>query len=205
MGFMEKGWLSLVDHPGYGTDRSLRRGSPGYPLSAGDRYRFEFERNGYEMRVKLGTNAIHLWPFLLTTLVWAGMSAGVIFSFFPEPAASLRVFLVFFTLSVTDLFFLMKTVAALLLLMSDQGAENSAIHAIRALVYGSLKLLCLGAMAVFLWKFSNAPSLGILLGIGTLAVVPLAGGLIWSFSVKLESVKLGKGEKSEPSSLSLSG
>lgn len=132
------------------------------------------------MIIRMGSQDINLRPFIGATLGWAVICVVLILSLSQDPAAALRAWAVFYFLGVTDLFFLVKTIAATLLLMSDQGAENRTAYTIQALVYGSLKMLCLGAIAIFLWKFPEAASKGSLLGLSGLIVVPLAGGFWWS-------------------------
>lgn len=134
------------------------------------------------MIIRIGSQDINLKPFIGATLGWGAICIGLIFLMAKDPAAALRSWVIFYFLGVTDLFFLVKTIAATLLLMSDQGAENRTAYTIQALVYGSLKMLCLGVIAIFLWKFPEIASHGSLLGLSGLIVVPLAGGFWWSQS-----------------------
>ncbi|MBC7384676.1 MAG: hypothetical protein H7301_00760 [Cryobacterium sp.] len=132
------------------------------------------------MRIRIGKTVSDLRPFLWTGFVWALVNVGTLVAAGRTSAFAFGTWALFFSLAVMDLFFLVKTIAAVVVLMSDQGAENRTAYALQAITYGSLKLLCLGAIGVFLSKFSNAPSLGILLGLSALMVVPLGGGFWWS-------------------------
>ncbi len=132
------------------------------------------------MMIQIGTQNVNLRPFIGATIGWAVVCVALIFGLSSDPAAALRGWGVFYFLGVTDLFFLVKTIAAVIVLMSDQGAENRSAYTIQALVFGSLKMLCLAVIAIFLWKFPEAASRGSLLGLSGLIVVPLAGGFWWS-------------------------
>lgn len=132
------------------------------------------------MIIRIGSQEVNLRPFIGAALVWAAICVALIFYFSSEPAAVLRSWALFYFLAVTDLFFLVKTIAATLVLMSDQGAKNRSAYTIQAFTYGSLKMLCLAAIAIFLWKFPESASKGSLLGLSGLIVVPLAGGFWWS-------------------------
>jgi hypothetical protein len=132
------------------------------------------------MKIKMGNQQVDLRPFLWATLGWAALSVGILSFRSSSPNAALRSFGIYFGLAATDLFFLVKTVAATLVLMSDQGAKNRTAYAIQAFVYGGLKVLCLGAIGFCLWKIESPTSGGILFGLGTLVAIPLGGGFIWS-------------------------
>lgn len=132
------------------------------------------------MIIKIADQTIDLRPFLVAAILWAVASVlGILFVFHGD-AAALQTWAIFYCLSLTDLFFLVKTIAATLLLMSDQGAEKRSAYTIQAIVFGGLKLLCLGMIVIFLWKFPDRSSMGILIGLSGLIVVPLAGGFWWS-------------------------
>jgi hypothetical protein len=117
------------------------------------------------MIIRIGSQKVSLKPFIGATIGWAAICMGLIFALSSEPVAALRAWGLFYFLGVTDLFFLVKTIAATLVLMSDQVAENRIAYTIQALVYGSLKMLCLAAIAIFLWKFPEVASKGSLLGL----------------------------------------
>ncbi len=134
------------------------------------------------MVIRIGNQEVNLRPFILATLGWAGICVGFIILTSETPAAALRAWLIFFLLGVTDLFFLVKTIAATLVLMSDQGAQNRSAYTIQALVFGSLKMACLATIAIFLWKFPEIASQGSLLGLSGIVAIPLVGGFLWSQS-----------------------
>ncbi len=130
--------------------------------------------------LSLGQHRVDLRPFILATLGWGLLSAVVLTFMGGDVLGALRSWGIYFALAVTDLFFLVKIVAALMHLMSDQGAKNRTAYAIQAFVFGGLKLICLGMIGLCLWKFPSTSSGGILFGLGTLVVVPLLGGFLWS-------------------------
>jgi hypothetical protein len=132
------------------------------------------------MKIQFQKHTVELRPFVVTAVLWAIACFVLLFTLDPNPNGALPTFFVFYGLALSDLFFLVKTIAATLHLMSDQGAKNRTAYAIQAFIYGGLKLACLGAIGLSLWKFSNASSLGILLGLSALVVIPLAGGFWWS-------------------------
>jgi hypothetical protein len=134
------------------------------------------------MIIRFGNHDTDLTPFLRAAVIWAVISLVVILIWAESATEALKPWAVLYVLGIFDLFFLVKTVAATLVLMSDQGAENRSAYAIQAFISGGLKLLCLGAIGFSLWKFQNAPNSGILLGIGTVAFIPLVGGWTWSQS-----------------------
>ncbi|MBC7693014.1 MAG: hypothetical protein H7222_14725 [Methylotenera sp.] len=84
------------------------------------------------------------------------------------------------TLCVLDLVALAKTIAAGIILMSDQAPEKKSALAVQALSWGSLKMIFLGVIGLVLWKASTVPTVALLSGIGTLLIVPLVGGFWWS-------------------------
>jgi FtsH-binding integral membrane protein len=132
------------------------------------------------MIIRMGSLEVDLRPFLWATIAWAVIGAGVLGFTSSDRNAALQMFALYYILAVTDLFFIVKTVAATLVLMSDQGAKNRTAYAIQAFVYGGLKFLCLGAIGVCLWKIPSRTSGGILFGLSALVVVPLLGGFLWS-------------------------
>ncbi len=132
------------------------------------------------MKIRIGGKPVDLRHFVYATGIWAILSAGLLWFFEKEPIPALRTWAIYFVLVVSDLFFLVKTIAAALHLMSDQGAKNRSAYAIQAAVFGALKLVCLGAIGFVTWKYPNAPRSGIFLGLSAIFVVPLAGGFFWS-------------------------
>ena len=139
------------------------------------------------MIILLGKQSVDLRTFIWATLGWAAVSVAILFLLSDTPGGALQSFALYFTLAVLDLFFIVKTVAATLVLMSDQGAKNRTAYAIQAFVFGGLKFLCLGAIAICLWKVPNRTSGGILFGLSALVAVPLLGGFLWSQMVLKES------------------
>jgi FtsH-binding integral membrane protein len=132
------------------------------------------------MILRLGKQSVDLRPFLWAAIAWGALGATVLYAISSDRNGALKSFALYFGLSVMDLFFIVKTVAAALVLMSDQGAKNRSAHAIQAFTYGGLKFLCLGAIGVCLWKVPSETSGGLLFGLGALVAIPLLGGFLWS-------------------------
>lgn len=128
----------------------------------------------------LSREKIRLAPFVWTALGWGVVSTLVVLGFTPDPYFAFASFGILFVLCVLDLFFLVKTVAVILELVSYQGAEKQTRHAIRLAFWASAKFFTLAVLVVIVWKARGVPVLSWSMGIGTLIVVPLLGGLWWS-------------------------
>lgn len=139
------------------------------------------------MIIQMGSQRVDLRPFLWATLAWGAIGAGILYFVSEDRTSALQSFALYFVLAVTDLFFIVKTVAATLVLMSDQGAKNRTAYAIQAFVYGGLKFLCLGTIGFCLWKIPSRTSGGILFGLSALVAIPLLGGFLWSQMVLKET------------------
>jgi hypothetical protein len=147
-------------------------------------------------------------PFGLAALVWA--IAGV--AICKIAAANSELFFTnliwmagLYLLSLCDLFTLGKTVQGILFIISSGssnstgnlagnsdgvGLEKCAGRAIQTFYWAILKLACLGVFVlamIFVSRGSHSgtavPTVGILAGVGTVAIVPLLGGLFWSRTV----------------------
>jgi hypothetical protein len=70
--------------------------------------------------------------------------------------------------------------SVLALMASGPNDTKRPYWMIQSLFWGSMKLLCLGAIGVALFYGRSIPSIALLLGLGTLLVVPLFGGFWWS-------------------------
>lgn len=81
-------------------------------------------------------------------------------------------------LCMSGLYSLGKLLAALLSWMAEPQKQVSTL--IRASYWATLKLASLLLLNAVLLKHTGIPSLAILLGVGTLGVVPLFGGICWS-------------------------
>ncbi len=143
------------------------------------------------MIMQIGGQRVDLRPFIWAAIAWAVVGAGALGALSEDRESSLKTFALYYGLAVTDLFFIVKTVAATLVLMSDQGAKNRTAYAIQAIVFGGLKFLCLGMIGFCLWKVPSRTSGGILFGLSALVAVPLIGGFLWS------QVEVREAEKQE--------
>lgn len=132
------------------------------------------------MRIKIGKQRVNLVPFIWAVGAWGTLGISVLSAFSSDRSDALQAFFIYFSLSILDLFFIVKTVAAILVLMSDQGAKNRTAYAIQAFIFGGLKFICLGVIALCLWKIPSRTSGGLLFGLGALVAIPLLGGFLWS-------------------------
>lgn len=104
----------------------------------------------------------------------------------PERAAPLVAVLwlvCFWSISVLDLFSLAKFIQAIFSMLSERSAaEKKAAYVIRALSWGIIKLGCFGLFGLLLLGATTVlkiPVASLVLGLGTLFVVPLLGGALW--------------------------
>ncbi|MGK5088776.1 hypothetical protein WDW86_14560 [Bdellovibrionota bacterium FG-2] len=112
---------------------------------------------------------------VLGTLLSLALSSG-------EAKLSIAWFLCFWGLSVFDLFALTKVVSTLLILAAgdEKSVEKRPALIIQSFYWGFLKIGCLGAFGVVLFLGSSISRGAMLLGLGTLIIVPLFGGFLWS-------------------------
>lgn len=88
---------------------------------------------------------------------------------------------IFWVLSILDLVALAKTLSSVMgLINSSEKSELRATYMVQTLCWGFFKLACLGLFILVLLKGQNIPWIGLLLGMGTLVVVPVMGGFVWS-------------------------
>jgi hypothetical protein len=143
------------------------------------------------------------WHFLAWSLVWlafSGLAASFSFqdgvSWSPPPSNQWRWLLLFWSLAVADLFSTGLTVESVLDWMNaptvpftesktDQEVLRARAERLRAvfrtIFWGTQKTICLAAWVVVLMRAETAPNWSVFLGVSTLVVVPLLGGLSWHF------------------------
>ena len=130
------------------------------------------------------TEKVRLEPFLYVAAGWLVVLVGL--SVATAPAGELTHFLAWdfslWCLCLFDLFALMKTIVGALKLMSAT-LENRGPLLIQTSFWGMIKIACLGIFTVILIKGQAIPTLALLLGVGTLVVVPLVGGYWWSLRI----------------------
>ena len=129
--------------------------------------------------------------FGLVGLVWL-LFGGVLCYFLTARAelawVSLKWLCGIWTLCILDLYVLRMLVWSVLeILRSDQG--NSSLYIVQTAFWGVLKLVCLGLFIIVLLKGQKIPLHSLLLGIGTLGMVPLVGGFLWSQRLLPEGIK----------------
>jgi hypothetical protein len=160
-----KGRISVVDDIGHHNERTV----------------FSFLARDSVPKTDGRMTRINYKPFIAAGFFWAILSVTTLFVFLAEPKAGLIPFFTLFVLVALDLFFLGKTVAVLSVLLSDQLAEKQPNQALKLVLWGMAKMAALGALMAVTWNAKNIPTLSLLLGIGSLIVIPVLGGLSWSW------------------------
>ena len=80
--------------------------------------------------------------------------------------------------SVLDFFILRMLIHAVVQKVSATSNGKSSFPG-KILFWGFFKTVCLGLFIIVLLKGQKIPLLGLLMGVGTLAAVPLVGGFFW--------------------------
>jgi hypothetical protein len=112
-------------------------------------------------------------PFFGVALVWVAVGIGFC------SGDALKWMLIFWMLCLLDLIALTLLVSAFVSLAAGSSEKRGA-RIIQASTWGAIKLACLGIFAAILLQGFTIPSLGLYMGMGTLMIVPLVGGLWWS-------------------------
>ena len=120
-------------------------------------------------------------PFAIAAVLWMVVGFGVCKYFSAPSLLQMNLIWLFglWALSLVDLFALSKTVHGMLSFASG-AAENRPARVIHTFSWGLIKLVCLGGFALVMIKGNPVSVLGLSAGLGTLVMVPLVGGLIWS-------------------------
>lgn len=121
-----------------------------------------------------------LWnPFLKVGVLWLFIGSVLSFTLTKEenhPWVSVRWMLLLWLLVLVDIAALASFVSG----MFDWRAgskKNQVILIIRTSSWGVIKLACLGLLGTVLYRVKNIPPVPLLLGLSTLVVVPIGGGL----------------------------
>ena len=128
-------------------------------------------------------------PFLIVAIVWCFIAFLILFGV-SKSVAGFVWLLGFWFLSVLDIFIIAKLVLSLLSFVSAPsgpqteviGDSKKPIFLTQIILWLVAKLVCLGLFGACLFLAGeSAPKLGVFLGISTIIVVPLFGGLWWSY------------------------
>jgi hypothetical protein len=122
-------------------------------------------------------------PFLKVAALW--LISGLAVSAWTRGSALLGAsawLLLLWAVCLTDLYSLSRAVEALMELVSGT-SENRGALVIQASYWGMIKLICLGILGLTVFYGRSIPSVSLLMGTGTLVVVPLLGGYWWSQKV----------------------
>lgn len=118
-------------------------------------------------------------PFLVAAAVWLAVGTGLCALSKAAPtAAAVTWFGFFWGLSILDLGIIWGLVFSI---GSWEGARDRARLGLRIGILVLLKLIVLMIFGLILFLKHGIPQPSLLLGLGTLIVIPLLGGLAWSF------------------------
>lgn len=120
-------------------------------------------------------------PFLTVACAWLALGL-VLCARFPGEESFSHAFGylgLLWLVCLIDLYSLARAVGAVLE-HSTAIPENRGALTIQAFYWGMIKLLCLGILGIILFYGRAIPATSLLVGTGTLVVVPLVGGYRWS-------------------------
>jgi hypothetical protein len=129
-------------------------------------------------------------PFAIAAGIWLLTGGFLSWYFGPQEWSvfySAAWFCVLWTLCVLDLITLSKAIQAAFRLIGQDPNYSGEVAdqkrpalIVQAFYWGFIKLACLGTFTVILMRAQQIPSSSLLLGLGTLVVVPIFGGFWWS-------------------------
>ena len=123
-----------------------------------------------------------LKPFLIASVLWLAIGTLLcrgLSHAHDDFGHTYRWMILLWAVCLADLGALAKTVHALIQIAAGAG-EKQPILLIETFFWGFLKLICLGIFGVLMFRGEPIPSVSLLVGFGTLIVVPLFGGMLWS-------------------------
>jgi hypothetical protein len=130
-----------------------------------------------------------LLPFIICGLIWAFVSAALCFRYSvsaDETRRALTWMLRLWLISMVDLLAIAKVIYYVFELQRPQEPQKRIFSVIHTSYWGAIKIACILICGTILVKGSHLPagipSVGLVSGISTLVVVPLAGGLVWYFT-----------------------
>ncbi len=126
------------------------------------------------------TVAAVIRTFFIAGLIWLLLSITIAFFSASELIRSLMWSVGLWLLCMLDLFSLAKAGAAVTHLIGGNLGDKRIPIAVQALFWGAIKLVCLGFIGWVLFNAQSAPEGALLMGLGTLVIVPLFGGFHWS-------------------------
>lgn len=125
------------------------------------------------------TDPITRNPFVWTALAWTLLGTGFVAYTEGDWARATGPFLGLALLSALDLLALAKVVERVLGFAAAT-SEKRGPALVQTFFWGALKLACLGIFILVLSKGVRFAASSLILGLGTLVVVPLVGGYFWS-------------------------
>jgi len=122
-------------------------------------------------------------PFLVVGLAWAVLGALLCLRLAPAAQSffALKWMLGLSVVCMMDLLVLAKAVASVIDLMSSENSSRRPNHLVQLMFWGTAKLACLAVFGLVLWNGRSIPQCALFTGLATMIVVPLTGGLWWSY------------------------
>jgi len=122
-----------------------------------------------------------LAPFLWVGLIWGLIGLFTSLQSENSPFHVMMWTLGLWFLCMLDLAAIAKTIAIVFILVSPQDLANKPAMIVQVIFWATLKFGCLGLLGFLFWSFGKElPNMALLMGLGTLLVVPLLGGFWWS-------------------------
>jgi hypothetical protein len=131
------------------------------------------------------------FPFIACAVIWVIFSAILCFWLSPNAEEARRALIWMLRLafiSLLDLLAIAKVFYYVFELQRDQDPGKRIFSVIRTSYWGALKIACIVICGTILVKGSHLPAgipvVGLMTGISTLVIVPLAGGVVWYLTQK---------------------
>jgi len=118
-------------------------------------------------------------PFIAAGMIWAGVSVVLIASRSGTRTESIAWFAGIWLAALLDLFSIAMALSGAIELVAGRQIGQKSIAATKLMLWGAIKLVCLALLGFIVWKGRSIPVTGLLLGLATLFIVPVTGGLWW--------------------------
>jgi hypothetical protein len=117
-------------------------------------------------------------PFFLIALCWYLLSSVILFITQEHFANSVKWLTILTAVGCLDLYAIAKVVQGILGI--TKAAEQKIVFITQIGLWVLIKLVCLILFGIALWVGREASGLALSLGAGTLMIVPVVGGVLWT-------------------------